>query len=39
MSDEDLEGCILDVDVFARAAPEHKLRLVQAMQARGASAP
>ena len=35
MSDEDLEGCILDVDVFARAAPEHKLRLVQAMQARG----
>ncbi|TDT41467.1 Ca2+-transporting ATPase [Halospina denitrificans] len=35
MSDEDLEACILEVDVFARAAPEHKLRLVQAMQARG----
>ncbi|TFH86779.1 HAD family hydrolase [Billgrantia azerbaijanica] len=35
MSDEELEACILEVDVFARAAPEHKLRLVQAMQARG----
>lgn len=35
MSDQDLEECILEVDVFARAAPEHKLRLVRAMQARG----
>ena len=35
MSDEELEACILEVDVFARATPEHKLRLVQAMQARG----
>ncbi|MGQ4877042.1 cation-transporting P-type ATPase [Billgrantia sp. LNSP4103-1] len=35
MSDEELERCIVEVDVFARAAPEHKLRLVQAMQARG----
>jgi Ca2+-transporting ATPase len=35
MSDADLEAIILEVDVFARAAPEHKLRLVQAMQARG----
>ncbi|TDR56549.1 Ca2+-transporting ATPase [Halomonas ventosae] len=35
MSDAELEAIILEVDVFARAAPEHKLRLVQAMQARG----
>ncbi|MBB3329180.1 Ca2+-transporting ATPase [Halomonas campaniensis] len=35
MSDAELEEIILEVDVFARAAPEHKLRLVQAMQARG----
>ncbi|MCE8019213.1 HAD-IC family P-type ATPase [Halomonas sp. MCCC 1A11036] len=35
MSDEELERCIVEVDVFARAAPEHKLRLVKAMQARG----
>ncbi|MDR5898376.1 cation-transporting P-type ATPase [Halomonas vilamensis] len=35
MSDKELEDIILDIDVFARASPEHKLRLVQAMQARG----
>ena len=35
MSDEDLEEVILEVDVFARASPEHKLRLVKAMQAQG----
>lgn len=35
MSDAELEEVILEVDVFARAAPEHKLRLVKAMQARG----
>ncbi|MDX5379588.1 MAG: HAD-IC family P-type ATPase [Halomonas sp.] len=35
MSDTELEACIDDVDVYARAAPEHKLRLVKAMQARG----
>ncbi|APE32375.1 carbonate dehydratase [Halomonas aestuarii] len=35
MSDAELEDVILDVDVYARAAPEHKLRLVTAMQARG----
>ncbi|MCH4564986.1 HAD-IC family P-type ATPase [Halomonas sp. EGI 63088] len=35
MSDRELEACILEVDVFARVAPEHKLRLVTAMQARG----
>jgi Ca2+-transporting ATPase len=35
MSTQELEGVILDIDVFARASPEHKLRLVKAMQARG----
>jgi len=35
MSDAALEDIILDIDVFARASPEHKLRLVKAMQARG----
>ncbi|GEK49142.1 cation-transporting P-type ATPase [Bisbaumannia pacifica] len=35
MSDAELARVILEVDVYARAAPEHKLRLVQAMQARG----
>ncbi|MEQ5802258.1 HAD-IC family P-type ATPase [Halomonas sp. H10-9-1] len=35
MSDAELAEVVLEVDVFARAAPEHKLRLVQAMQAHG----
>lgn len=35
MSDSQLEEIITDVDVFARASPEHKLRLVKAMQAKG----
>jgi magnesium-transporting ATPase (P-type)/nucleotide-binding universal stress UspA family protein len=35
MDDEQLRGAALDVDVFARASPEHKLRLVQALQAAG----
>ncbi|WP_280546011.1 HAD-IC family P-type ATPase [Halomonas sp. 11-S5] len=35
MSDAELEDIILDVDVYARASPEHKLRLVTAMQAKG----
>ncbi|MDP3536922.1 MAG: cation-transporting P-type ATPase [Halomonas sp.] len=35
MSDTQLEEIITDVDVFARASPEHKLRLVKAMQAKG----
>lgn len=32
LDDQELSRVIMDVDVFARAAPEHKLRLVQAMQ-------
>ena len=35
LGDEDLARQAPDVDVFARASPEHKLRLVQALQGRG----
>jgi P-type E1-E2 ATPase len=35
MSDADLQAQILHTDVFARASPEHKLRLVRALQAHG----
>ena len=35
LSDAELQAAVLDVDVFARASPEHKLRLVQALQACG----
>lgn len=35
MDDVQLREVVLDVDVFARASPEHKLRLVQALQAMG----
>lgn len=33
MNDAALQECVRDVDVFARTSPEHKLRLVKAMQA------
>ena len=33
MDDATLQECVRDVDVFARASPEHKLRLVKAIQA------
>ena len=32
MTDEQLDACIDDVSVFARVAPEHKIRLVAALQ-------
>jgi magnesium-transporting ATPase (P-type) len=32
-SDEHLRGVVHDSDIFARTSPEHKLRLVQALQA------
>ncbi|CAG1008285.1 H+-transporting ATPase [Burkholderiales bacterium] len=35
MDDAGLRRVATDVDVFARASPEHKLRLVQALQANG----
>ncbi|WP_291322158.1 HAD-IC family P-type ATPase, partial [Desulfonatronospira sp.] len=35
MSDEELEQKVPGVDVYARTSPEHKLRLVQALQAGG----
>jgi magnesium-transporting ATPase (P-type) len=34
-SDEELQQIAHDCDIFARTSPEHKLRLVQALQARG----
>ena len=36
MDDTTLEAAIRRTDIFARTSPEHKLRLVQALQARGA---
>jgi len=35
MSDEELESAIENVDVFARVAPHHKVRIVQALRNRG----
>ncbi|MDX9707203.1 MAG: cation-transporting P-type ATPase, partial [Azospira sp.] len=35
MSEAELCRAVMEVDVFARASPEHKLRLVQALQADG----
>jgi len=32
MSDEELRAAVLEVDVFARVAPEHKLRVVRALR-------
>ncbi|WP_062521017.1 cation-translocating P-type ATPase [Demequina silvatica] len=33
MSQEDLEACVRDVDIYARTSPEHKIRIVRALQA------
>ena len=35
MSDEQMEEAVMKYDVFARTSPEHKLRLVTALQNRG----
>ena len=35
MQDAELATAVLDTDVFARTSPEHKLRLVMALQAHG----
>jgi len=35
MSDADLTQAVLDCDIFARTSPEHKLRLVMALQSHG----
>nr|WP_231363562.1 cation-transporting P-type ATPase [Thioalkalivibrio sulfidiphilus] len=35
ISDEEMQHVVQKVDVFARATPEHKLRLVRAIQAHG----
>ena len=35
MSDGELADAVVETDVFARTSPEHKLRLVSALQARG----
>ncbi len=35
-SDDELCDIVMNVDVFARTSPEHKLRLIQALQANGA---
>ncbi|WP_367383403.1 cation-transporting P-type ATPase [Roseobacter sp. HKCCD8198] len=37
MDDADLASHVLDVDIFARTSPEHKLRLVRALQSHGLS--
>jgi Ca2+-transporting ATPase len=34
-SEEELRGIVRDISVYARVAPEHKLRLVQALKANG----
>jgi len=36
MSDEELQKAAMEYDIFARTSPEHKLRLVKAVQANGA---
>ena len=35
MSDEELQDAVEEVEVFARAAPEHKVRVLKALQANG----
>lgn len=35
MSDEEMQEIVLENDIYARTSPEHKLRLVTALQAKG----
>ncbi len=35
LADEELRQAVLDCDIFARTSPEHKLRLVMALQSQG----
>jgi len=35
LRDEDLRSLVMRTDVFARSSPEHKLRIVEALQAQG----
>jgi len=35
MTDKEMEEAVMTCDVFARTSPEHKLRLVKALQAKG----
>lgn len=35
LNDAELQRVVLDIDIFARASPEHKLRLVEALQCNG----
>ncbi len=37
LDDESLKNAILETDIFARTSPEHKLRLVMALQSHGLS--
>jgi Ca2+-transporting ATPase len=35
MDDDELDRCVEDIEVYARVSPEHKLRVVNALQKRG----
>jgi Ca2+-transporting ATPase len=35
MSDEELEAAIANTSIFARTSPDHKMRIIRALQARG----
>mmetsp|Transcript_117849 Transcript_117849/g.176047 ORF Transcript_117849/g.176047 Transcript_117849/m.176047 type:complete len:1063 (-) Transcript_117849:67-3255(-) len=35
LSDDELKGCVQDYNVFARASPQNKIRIVKALQSKG----